>query len=375
LAGARAIDELTVEIRTTRPDVILPQRLALLRPHEPKAWRDMGPEQFGRRPVGTGAYRIEDWSRERIVGRAYADGWRKPRIPSLEILALPETAARVQGLNSGQVDIAWLLPPDAKLAVEAAGNRVMASPTNNTLNLMLVHTKSDSPVSDVRVRRALNYAFDKETFIRTMMRGTTVASGQPAAPGMVGHFDDIKPYPYDPALAKRLLTEAGHGNGLKLTAEIVTAIGEFKDTMEAMANDFKKVGVDLELRVVTIPDFVRRVLGVERWAGDAFSMQYEGYPSSDLMRVMNTHSCLVRQGTRQPHTCFEEIMPTINRANATFDRAERERLLREIARFYHDNATAVFSHQLVQLDGLSPKVRNYAMENRVVNYDRIEFAN
>ena len=152
-------------------------------------------------------------------------------------------------------------------------------------------------------------------------------------------------------------------------------VGDFKDTMQAMSVDLKKVGVNLELQVVSIPDFVKRVLTIVPWKGDAFSMMYEGYPSSDLARPMNTHSCLVRFAGREPHTCFEEIMPAVNAMNTTFDPVKREGFQREVAQFYHDNATAIFSHVIVQVDGLSGSIQNYELVNRVVNFHELEFTN
>lgn len=376
MVGARAVDPLTVEIKMAFPDPILPRRIAVMRPHEPGAWKDLGADGYGRHPIGTGAYKIDEWSKQKVTGTAFSEGWRKTKIPNLEILSLPETAARVQALNSGQVDIAWSLQPDSIVTIEAAGNKVVRSPSNNTLNLMLLHRK-DSPVSDVRVRRALNHAFNKEAFIKNVLRGTTVAASQPSAPGMTGHFEDIEPYAYDPDKAKALLAEAGYPNGLDLQAEIVVALGEFKDTMEAMANDFKQVGVNLELQVVTIPDFVKRVIGIVPWQGDAFSMMYEGYPSSDMARVMNTHSCLLETPRRKApaHQCFEEIMPEVRAMNTTFDEAQRRQHARKVAQFYHDNAPAVFSHVRVDIDGLAPEVQNYRLVNRVIPFHEITFSN
>ncbi len=375
IPSARAIDDLTVEFKTDKPDPILPRRLAIMRPHEPGAWADMGPKEFGRHPIGTGSYKISEWSQEKIVGTAHTEGWRPPKIANLLILDLPEPSARVQALNSGQIDIAWTVRPDQRSVIEAAGNKVVMSGTNNTLNLMLRHRDENSPVSDVRVRQALNYAFNKQQFIDTVLGGITVPSGQPTAPGMGGYFADIKPYPYDPEKAKALLAEAGYPDGFDMMAEIVVVVGDFKDTMQAMSADLKKVGVNLELQVVSIPDFVKRVLTIVPWKGDAFSMMYEGYPSSDLARPMNTHSCLVRFAGREPHTCFEEIMPAVNAMNTTFDPVKREGFQREVAQFYHDNATAIFSHVIVQVDGLSGALQNYELVNRVVNFHELEFAN
>jgi len=373
---AKAIDDLTVEVTMAVPDPILPRRLHIMRPHEPQAWKDMGAEQFGRRPVGTGTYRITAWERDRVVGVAAETAWRPAKVKNLDIRVIPENAGRVQALNSGQVDLAWSLEADAIPTLELAGNKVVLSRTNDTLNLILLHQKQGSPLADVRVRQALNYAYNKDAFIQTVLRSTARPIGQPAASTMSGHFEDIKPYPYDPARAKRLLTEAGYPNGFKMTAEIVTSTGEFQPTMENMANDFKQVGVAMEIRNLSIAEFVQKVLRQKQWEGEAFSMMYEGHPSADISRIMGTHSCLTRQlANREPHTCFEEIMPTILAMSREFDEKKRDTLAKQVAQFYHDQAAIVFSHERVLVDGVMPKLRGYKLVNRVPSYHEISFAN
>jgi ABC-type transport system substrate-binding protein len=373
---AKALDELTVELTMDAPDPILPRRLHIMRPHEPQAWKDMGADQFGKRPVGTGTYRVNFWERDKVSMTAAETAWRPAKIKNVEIVVIPENAGRVQALNSGQVDLAWSLEPDSIPILERAGNKVMMSRTTDSLNLIPLHTKSGSPLADRRVRQALNYAYDKQSFTQSVLRGTAVPLGQPAASPLSGHFEDIKPYPYDPERAKRLLAEAGHPNGFKFVTEIVTATGEFQSTMENIANDFKRIGVTMEVRTISIADFVQKVLRQKQWEGDAFSMMYEGHPSADISRIMGTHSCLTRElANREPHTCFEEIMPTIKAMNVEFDDAKRNQLARQVAQFYHDHAAVIFSHERVAVDGISANLRGYKLVNRVPFYHEMTFAN
>jgi peptide/nickel transport system substrate-binding protein len=368
----KKIDDLTVEVVLDYTDPIFPRRLHIMRPHEPGAWKDLGAE-FARKPVGTGPYKNIEWSNQRVRGESFAEGWRPAKIKNLEILTIPENAGRLAALNSGQADLAWQLEPDAIPLVEAAGNKVMLTATNDTLNLIPLHMKPGTPLADKRVRQALNYAYDKDTYISTVLRGAGKAVGQPAGSPMSGHFDDIKPYPYDVAKAKQLLAEAGYPNGFKFVAEIVTT-GEFPTTVLTMSNDFKKIGVDLEVRNITTADFVKKVLTLAPWEGDAFAMMYEGHPSSDIMRVMGTHSCMTRElSNREPHTCHEAIMPTIKAMNVEMDPKKRDELAKKAAQFYHDEAVVVFSHERVLVDGLSPKLTGYRLVNRWISYADMQF--
>ncbi|PPR78793.1 MAG: Periplasmic dipeptide transport protein [Alphaproteobacteria bacterium MarineAlpha2_Bin1] len=367
IVGGKKIDDYTVELTTKVPDPVLPKRLHIMRPHEPKAWADLGPKGYSREPVGTGSYKIVKWGNDGLKMTAFENAWRKPKTKNVEITIIPEIATRVQALNSGQVHIAWALDTGAMPIVEAGGNKVVVSRRHDTLNLILHHRKEGSPVKDVRVRRALNYAYDKETFVKEVMGGMTKTNGQPADSSATGYFPDIKPYPYDPAKAKKLLAEAGYPNGFDMKIEMVVASGEFGDTFQAMAADFKKVGVNAELVVLTIPIFVKKILKQQPWEGDAFTMMFESHPIADLTRVMATHSC----NFFAKHICFEEMKETIAAMDSEFDQEKRLKLMKKVAQFYHDQAPVVFSHERPAIDGLSPKVKGYKLVNRVPNWHQI----
>lgn len=364
LASVKKLGSHMVEITTKVPDPIFAKRLHVMRVHSPKAWADLGAEGFARHPVGTGSYKIVDWGTDRIKATAYENAWRKPKTKNIDIIVIPEIPTRVQALNSGQVDIAWALDTGAMGLVEAAGNKVVLSSRHDTLNLIMHHRRPGSPVTDVRVRRALNYAYDKETFVNEFMGGITKTNGQPTDSSATGYFEDIKPYPYDPEKAKQLLAEAGYPNGFDMKIEMVNSSGEFGDTFQAMAQDFKRVGVNAELIVLSIPIFVKKILAQQEWEGDAFTMMYESHPMADLSRVMATHSC----NFFAKHTCFEEIAPTIAMMDSEMDPAKREGLMRKVAQFYHDEAPVVFSHERPAIDGISPKLKGYKLVNRVPHW-------
>ncbi len=371
IASATKLSEYKVEVTTKAPDPVFAKRLHIMRVHEPKAWADLGAEGFARNPVGTGSYKIVEWGTDKINATAHEKAWRAPKIKNLEIVVIPEIPTRVQALNSGQVDIAWALDTGSMQLIEAAGNKVVLSRRHDTLNLIMHHRKPGSPVTDVRVRRALNYAYDKETFVKEFMGGITKTNGQPADSSATGHFEDIKPYPYDPEKAKALLAEAGYPDGFDMTIEMVTSSGEFGDTFQAMAQDFKRIGVNAELVNLSIPIFVKKILAQQEWEGDAFTMMYESHPIADLSRVMSTHSC----NFFAKHTCFEEIAPTIKAMDAEMDPVKREGLMRKVAQFYHDQAPVVFSHERPAIDGISTNLKGYKLVNRVPLWWDFELTN
>src|SRR2546428_11070398 len=104
------------------------------------------------------------------------------------------------------------------------------------------------PLNDVRVRRALNYAVDRETIVKSLLGGLGRATGQPFSPGWLGYDPEIRPYPYDPAQARKLLAEAGYPSGFEVPWNI--SVGVFvadKEGAEPAAATLAQAGVPGQL--------------------------------------------------------------------------------------------------------------------------------
>jgi peptide/nickel transport system substrate-binding protein len=313
---------------------------------------------------------VTNWGVDRVSFEAFREGWRPPRADKLEILALEETASRLQALLLGQIDIGLSLLPDSKRAVEQAGGKLMATAIPSAWGMPFI-TTLPGPQTDVRVRRALNHAVDKKAIIDTLLNGESTIVSQPATQGTKGYQKDIAPYAYDPARAKQLLTEAGHGGGFKILADVTVQSG-LGDIYQRVAHDTARVGVDIELREIPIQEFTRRLLKQAPWQGTMLAIDSGSSPSIDAMRTINSlHSCKFFNAWY----CDQSIMPPIDAANQEFDPAKREQLVAQVMRHYHDQAPAIFLHEIRQYDGVSAKVRNYEPVNMVINYHAIDLAN
>ncbi len=367
LAGASKIDDLTVEIRSNVPTPILPHQMSVLKIVEPKAWAELGKAEFSKNPSGTGPFRVTKWDRERIESARFKDAWRLAKLDGVTWLELPEPAARVQAFASGQIDVALALSADSQEAVERAGGRLNAGPTPSNAVFMF-NMARPGPAQDVRVRQAFNYALDK-SFVDTLFHGLAAPASQPAARSVQGYQDDIKAYPFDLEKAKQLLAEAGYPDGLDVVGEIVMTLPDLVNVQQLLSASLKKIGVNLELRVITLPDLIARVTGAKEIEGELFVFNFGAAPSGDMMRSINAfHSC----GFARQWTCFPEIEPTIKMVNEEFDPAKRAAGLRKVAQYYHENAPAVWLFEQVELDAVAAKVKNYRNENWIISFTDME---
>ena len=359
VVDAEARDPHTVVFTLRDPDVLFPRLVSMLSIVEPGAWRNLGREEFARHPVGTGPFQIVAWRPAGADLAAFTGSWRAPKVERLEILSLPDATSRVQGLLSGRLDLAMILGPDDAGLVKGAGHRMLVYPLGGVMGLAFVTAKEGSPVADVRVRQALNYAVDKTRILQALLGGAGQPSGQPATRSSFGYNPAIGPYPFDPSKAKSLLADAGYANGLALTLEAVPGvIAADSQVYEQVAADLAAVGVKLTIRVSTFPTFSKHYRQGD-WEGDAFGMYYNADPTLDPFRGIKGHSCL----NDHPWYCDQAIMPAYRAALAAADLPNRARLTAEVMSRYHDQAAALFLHEVSGFMGIAARVQNFRIAN------------
>jgi len=365
LASANVIDDFTVDIITAAPEPLFPAHAVALVIPEPKAYAALGREGFMKAPVGTGPFMVENWEPAKITFKAFAGSWRTPRVARLEVIGLPDKAARVQAVMTGAADITIGLGPEDIAPIEAAGGKSLRWVDPIVQAIALVTTR-DLPFNDVRVRQALNMAINRQLIIDVLLDGATVPANQPAARMTFGYNDDLPQYAYDPAAAKKLLLEAGYQRGFTFTLETAASTASAREVFQRVASDLSAVGVTMNIQLVQAPQFLRNVFQTGEYA-DAIAIPFSATPSLDGLRAIRNYSCF------QPHAwyCDKTVMPFITAAMAERDEAKARSLRREIMAFYHREAPAIFLFEQASFAGLSARVRGYADAQGVVNYHEI----
>ncbi len=370
LAGAVAIDDLTVEITTVNEEPLLMRSLSILPMVEPGQWTRLGREGFGQEPVGTGPFRITGWSPTEARMEAVPTSWRPPQVDRLTILAIPDKSARIQALQSGRIDLGIEFGPEDGVLMQAAGLKVENWLAAETAGLSFILTRNpDSPLQDVRVREALNLAVDRQTLTDILLEGATVPANQPAPRSAFGHNPDLPPLTLDTERARALLKEAGYEDGFSFTAVSVAGIGVGSSVLQIMANAFADLGVEMEVRALPIQQFLQ-FLSRGTWPDDvdAFSMNWPIWPSLDSLRALRLHSCL----RREPWYCDETIMPAITAAMAEWDEAKSLSMRQDIMAWYRDQYPAVYMFEAPQFAGMSPRVSGFYMANNIIGFEDIK---
>jgi peptide/nickel transport system substrate-binding protein len=355
IAQAEALDPITVRIRTLSADPIVPGKLAGLRIVPAKYFTDVGAAAFAAKPIGTGPFVVDDWTESRVRLARNARAWRAPVVDAVELRALPDNAARLQALLSGAVDVALNLSPDDKATLETAGYRTILTPRAAVLAIQFI-TERPSPLRDARVRRALNLAVDRARIVQVILGGSTEPASQAAVAAAFGYLPGLEPWPHDPALAKRLLTEAGYAEGFRMPTT-VTIGNSPNDTavFQQVASDLAAVGVEMVVGSVPLSQFTRFLYEADWGEAIAFSMHYGSVPAMDATVSLRMHSCL----WPKPWICDPTTTAMIRQADATFDAEQRRGVVQGIMRHLHDDPPGIMLHETRYLDALSPRVAAY----------------
>ena len=364
-------NDTTIVITTKFPFSFFPYMLTRVLMASPTQWEAVGKSwaEYGKKPVGTGPFRIT-----RVVPGQYVEMvrnesyWDKVRIPKLDKLVvypMPETTTRVAALRSAQVDWIEVPAPDAIPALRQAGFNVLLWSYPHTYPYVL-STIDGSPFQDLRVRRAINYAIDRDGLVKLvngiarpaigLFTTEAAAFGQPQ-----------QRYGYDPEKAKALLKEAGYGPGKPVKAKIMISTSGSGQMLPIPMNEFiqqncKAVGIDLEFDVV---EWGTMLVAMRN---DPRAPQSRGVHGINVSLAWVDPAAMFRYYARESfsptsfnwgHWLNEEATTWLRKAQNSFDPAEQMKFLAKAHEQVVDDAAWLFMVHDMNPRGLSKKVKGF----------------
>jgi ABC-type transport system substrate-binding protein len=252
LAGVTAVDDATVKIELSRPDSTLLHLLALNFSFVvPKEVVEAEGPDFGHKPVGTGAYKVTEWtSGQSITLERNADYYKAgtPKLDKINFQIGQEPTVNLLRLQKGEIDIPGDGVPPAKFV------EVMNDPAWKDLTIVTeqLHTGyvtmnvNVKPFDNVLVRQAVNMAINKDRVVQ-IINNRAVPANQPLPPAMPGYDKSFKGYAYDVEGAKAKLKEAGLADGFE-TELFVAATDPQPRIAQAIQQDLAAIGIKANLR-------------------------------------------------------------------------------------------------------------------------------
>jgi len=253
-------DDYTVVFRMKAPDAEFLYNLT--RPDSV-----IGPAGYDRQaahPVGTGPFRFVEWVRGSHVRLERFEQYWDPELPYLDgatFRFVADANAQVAALLAGSVDaIAGAATAEQAMQVERRpGFKVIQGPTTSTVIVAL--NNSRPPLDDVRVRRALSHAINRDEIILGAEFGFGTPIGSHMTPAEPYYTDLTGVYPHDPAKARALLAEAGYADGLRLTLSLPHQYTYAVRAGELVADQLRRVGVQVDIELVEWATWLSRIFG------------------------------------------------------------------------------------------------------------------
>ncbi len=238
--------------------------------------KDLHTTSFARNPVGSHYYKLDSWTHgENLkLSRNPNSVLGQARIDKLITRIIPDNSAQFLELMAGNIDYMGLDPIKYSRIIparpELQQKLALYKELGNSYTYMGFNLKH-KPFDDVRVRRAINYAIDKQEIIDGVYLGLGINIASPYKPGTRWSNPALTPYPYDPAKARSLLQEAGFkdtdGDGIlerdgkPFSFEIITNQNKEREKSAVLIQRrLKDVGIDVKIRAIEWASFISRFI-------------------------------------------------------------------------------------------------------------------
>jgi peptide/nickel transport system substrate-binding protein len=385
----KKVDDHTVEINLSGPNPILLRNIIDFRIMS-RAWSEKNRSQniqdykareesyASRNANGTGPYVLKTWEPDKRIVFAANPGWwgkRDGNVTDVVYTPIKSDATRVSALLAGDVDLVTDLPTqDVERLRKNDRLKVLDGHEVRTIfigldqhndELQYSGVKGKNPFKDVRVRRALNMAVDREAIRRVTMRGLSIPAGLMIAPGVHGHSKELdKPWPYDVNGAKKLLAEAGYPNGLEFTLDCPNnRYVNDEEICQALVGMWARAGVKVRLNAMPFATFIPKILKHDT---SAYMLGW-GVATFDGLYTLQS---LVRTKTTGADGSFNlgrvsnpKLDTTIDAIKIATDPKARDALLREALETTREQAYYVPLHH---------QLRPWAMKRSVTTVHRAD---
>ncbi|MCR4282149.1 MAG: ABC transporter substrate-binding protein [Bauldia sp.] len=364
------VDDMTVRFTLNRPDATMLANLGMdfasvvSKEYADKLLADGRREMLNQEPVGTGPFQFVDYQKDAVIRyKANPDYWRgKQKIDDLIFAITTDNAVRYQKLKAGECNLMpYPNPADVPAMKADSGLTVMQQ---EGLNIgFLAYNTQQKPFDDVRVRKALNMAMNKQEIIDAVFQGTGKVAKNPIPPTMWSYDDSTVDDPYDPEAAKKLLADAGVSNlSMKVWAMPVQRPynANARRMAELIQADFAKVGVTVEIVTFEWGEYLAQSKAVDRdgavligWTGD------NGDPDNFLAVLLG---CDAVGGNNRAQWCYKPFDDLIQKAKGLSSQDERAALYKQAQAIFKEQAPwATMAHSLVTVP-MTKSVTGFVMD-------------
>lgn len=360
IESVEIIDDFTVDFHLSAPDPVLLTKMAgygaMIVP--PKYITEVGDEQFNLKPVGTGPFKVVSYEpRVALKMEAYDGFWGgKAKLSELEYRFITEPATAVAELQAGRVDL--VIPPTIPISmistIEGDPNLDLVTTPGPTVYSLRYNTR-DGITADERVREAMILAVDREAIVEQILGGQAEVISSLQGKLSFGYDPELKPRPYDPEAAKKLLAEAGVQPGAKVQIDIRGNDATFGEVTQAIAAYLSMVGIDATIRPYETNTLLNDIIPQGK-TGEMFQQKWGGW----TFDYDNTAYSMYHTGEKwNPYDSDPELDALLESQRPLTDADKRLEILQEISRYTHDRALEMPLYSVNAIYGINKRVEGF----------------
>ena len=348
--------------------------------------KDITKTDLARKPVGTGPYRLKEWvAGQKITLEAYEGYFEgRPYLSRVVDRLIPDSATMYLELKAGGVDMMNLTP--VQYARQTVGKQFLERfnkyryPASSYV--YLGYNLRNPLFSDVRVRRAMTHAINKEELIQGVLLGMGQIARGPYKPGTWAWNPEIRDPAYDPAAARRLLAEAGWcgtnsdgiltkgGKPFQFTVLTNQGNAERLKTAQIIQQRLRAVGIDMKIRVIEWASFITHFIDKRNF--EAVILGWTLGQDPDIFDVWHSS----KTGPKELNFIGyknEEVDRLIVAGRGTFDQKERQRCYWRIQEILAEEQPYTFLYVPDALPAVSARVRGIVPAPAGITYDFIKW--
>jgi peptide/nickel transport system substrate-binding protein len=348
IVAKQIVDRHTLRLKTAVPHGALIQDLSEVLIVSKKAAEGASSGDFdsGKASIGTGPYRLLRFARGDRVELARHDEYWGGRLPweRVTLHIMPADPVRTAALLSGQIDAIEHVPSaDLRRLRTNSGLRLAQAVSWRTIFLHLDQQREQppgvvtragqprNPFKDLRVRRALSMAINRQAIVERVMEGLALPAATVVSPSVFGHEPALKPVAFDPDGARKLLAEAGYADGFALTlAGPNNRYINDEQVLQAVAQMLTRVGIAVKVEAMPLSVYFSKARGRE------FGIALLGWGSRAADLALRSLSATTDPGkgygawnwSGHSNPVLDDL---VARSLATVDPAQREALARQAA--------------------------------------------
>lgn len=303
------------------------------------------------------------WDSDRVGGTSY----KLPFVDKVVLRIIRDEATQHTALRTAKLDMLEAIRWSAVDNLKQTAPQLKWSRRLATLGQFLAMRIDQKPFDDIRVRRALNFAVNKQEIVKSYYGGNAELFAYPMHLDYFGYYEPLEKMPasvrelytYDPAKAKKLLAEAGFPNGFSFKAQVCACAPDHMDLAPLIAGYLDKVGVKMELQPMEYAAFLGAMM--KRSHGPGYFMN-NGHtnPTTTIRKSFMTGQAWNPSGWSDP--AYDKKIEEVYR---TRDEGKRQQMLKELTVEILDKAPYIWLPIPYVYTAWWPWVQNYDGELRV----------